>query len=193
MKNIITSGIFVTITFLSFALVGCSKTDTDIVRENVENYLERTLDDASSYEFVHLEYKEEITQRDNFDYRVNNLRESIDIAKETINREEASSFPNNSRIEESKNDIKRFSAFITELESFEEQLRDNELDETACYVYEFDFRASNPMGGIVLTNSYLYVTQNLEVVDLVTTGRMLNTCNIFEEHAEILRNIQRDY
>jgi len=193
MKITFTSGIFIITLFLSILLTGCSKSETDIVKENAEDYLERTLDDPSSYEFVHLEYKDKITQRDNFDYRVNNLRESIDIAKETISREEASSFTNNSRIEEAENDIKRFSAFIAELESFKEQASDDVLDETACHVYEFDFRASNPMGGIVLTNSYLYVTQNLEVTDLVTNGRILNTCNIFEEHSEILRNIQRDY
>lgn len=193
MRNFIPTGFFVLITFLSFSLAGCSKSDTDIVKGNAEDYLERTLDDASSYEFVHLEYKEEITQRDNFDFRINNLKESIDIARETIKRQEASSFPSKSRIEEAENDIKRFSAFISELESFRERLTDNELDETACNVYEFDFRASNAMGGIVLTNSYLYVNQNLEVTDLTTTGRMLNTCNEFEEYFEILRNIGRDY
>ena len=186
MRNFISTGLFVLITFLSFAFAGCSKSDTDIVRENAEDHLERTLDDASSYEFVHLEYKEEITQRDNLNFRIDRFNRDLERAEEAKKRQEESRFQE--LLERTEKEIERNSSIIPELESLKESLGDN-LDETACHVYEFDFRASNPMGGIVLENSYLYVTPDLEVTHLATTtGQILNTCNELEEYRDVIRN-----
>lgn len=187
MRYFLTTGLFVLITFLSFAFAGCSKSDTDIVRENAEDYLEQTLDDASSYEFVRLEYKEEITQRDNLNFRIDRFNRDLERAEEAKKRQEESRFLQES-LKRTEIEIERNLSIIPELESLKESLGDK-LDETACHVYEFDFRASNQMGGIVLTNSHLYVNPDLEVTHLATTfGQMLNTCNELEEYRDVIRN-----
>jgi len=187
MRNSISSGFIVTITFLSFVFSGCLKSDTDIVKGNAEDYLERTLDDASSYEFVRLEYKEEITQRDNLNFRIDRFSRDLKRAEDALKRQKDYRYPMQDLIERAENDINRYSSIIPELESLKESLGDK-LNETACHTYEFDFRASNQMGGIVLTNSYLYVTPDLEVTQLATTtGQILNTCNELEEYRDIIR------
>lgn len=188
MKNFTSLGLIITIIFLVSAFVGCSKSDTDIVRENAEQYLQRTLDDASSYEFVHLEYNGVITQRDNLNDRISSFNLRLEIAQESKKRQENSIYPLEGAIERAEKNIERYSSIVAELEALKLDIG-SRLDEIACHTYEFDFRASNRMGGIELINSFLYVTPDLEVTHLATTtGQLLNTCNELEEYRDVIRN-----
>lgn len=61
MRNIITSGIFVTITFLSFALIGCSNTETDSAVQEAEaiNKFEETVTgDSFTVKFKYIDGQE---------------------------------------------------------------------------------------------------------------------------------------
>lgn len=188
MKNTFISGLSISFIFLSFALTGCSKSEKELVRENAEKYLERTLDNASSYEFVHLEYVEEISQRDNLNYRIKKYKSDLREAEARKKREEESSYTMQSSLDWAEEDITRYSTLIPMIEAFKENLGEK-LNETACYVYEFDFRASNPLGATVLTQSYLYITPNLDVTHIaITSGQILNTCNELEEYYDLVRS-----
>jgi hypothetical protein len=132
------------------------------VRNSAEIFLKESLNDPGSYQFVSLNINDQVfTQRSNLEYRIESLS----------NREDAN-----------------YAEAVIKVKQLLEDLG-TEANNVACYVYNFRFRANNAMGGLVLTNSWLYISSDYKVIHIATTsGQMLEgTCNELPEYRKIIQ------
>lgn len=114
------------------------KTTNDIIRENIEAYMQDKLHDPSTYEFVSLASLDTITYKDNIsEYRI---LINIDIESAKISKNYV--------------DLKKYNERLAKLEEIESDIKDS-LSNTAAYLYGFKFRASNKMGALTLHNYYV--------------------------------------
>lgn len=132
------------------------------VRNSAETFLKESLNDPSSYQFVSLNITEQVfTQRSNLEYRIESL---------------------------SNRDNPNYAEAVIKVKQLLENLG-TEADNVACYVYNYRFRAKNAMGGLVLTNSRLYISPDYKVIHIATTSgqRYETTCNELPEYRKIIQ------
>jgi hypothetical protein len=140
----------------------------DSVRIAAEAYLLERLNNPASYQFASLATTNDVfTQRRNLEHRID-------------------WFGNSNNLSQPDPEVAR------QVKSLLDSLGDS-ADAVACYVYKYNFRATNAMGGLVLTNSLLYITPDYGVVHIALTDgqRYETTCNELPEYREIILSRRR--
>lgn len=117
------------------------KTTEEIIRANVEDYLQDKLHDPKSYEFVNLIVLDTISYKENIETFRSMTNSDIETAK----------------ILKNQSDIKKYNERIRKMAEIEKSLGDS-LFHTAAYLYSFKFRANNKMGALTLHDYFVQLT-----------------------------------
>lgn len=136
----------------------------DSVKIAAEAFLLERLNNPASYQFASIETTNDVfTQRRNLEYRI-----------------EFFSKPSYSHPNGQPDIAREVSDLLSSL--------GGSADDVSCYVYRYNFRATNAMGGLVLTNSLLYISPNYRVVNIALTDgqRYETTCNELQAYRDII-------
>ena len=124
-----------------------------IIKNKLESYLQTTLNDPKSYEFVSLEFVDSVTYGHNIKEIKNWYQHNLETSK----------------ILQNKLEIKTYKSFLLAIDSVEKSLGNNTLNQTAAYLLQLTFRAKNAMGGLVLGNEIVQVSPAPEFKLLTVT------------------------
>jgi hypothetical protein len=129
------------------------KTTADVIRENIEAYIQDKLHDPNSYEFIDLSVLDTITYKENIEEFKTSTKLNIETA----------------RILKDQSDIKIYNNRLIKLKEIEKSIQDS-LNNTAAYLYSFKFRANNKMGALTLHDYYVQLTSEpeYEVLNMTT-------------------------
>lgn len=174
MKNIKTK-IFAFIATTSMLSISCSEKklkQDEIVKLNVEDYLQSQMNDPESYEFVKLELIDSISFSNNIEYRKESFQRNLKYNKDDLERHERyktdiPSMYSEEKIEEINEKITKNEKILTKIDSIETNLG-NRINETASYTYIYSFRGNNKMGAKIL-KEYIVQTNpapNFEIINM---------------------------
>lgn len=161
--------IIITLAAISIFLSSCSqsekakmddvtKQDTvlsakTVIKNKLEKYLQTTLNDPKSYEFVSLDFIDSVT----YEHNIKEIKSWYQHNLET------------SKILQNKLEIKTYKSFLLAVDSVQKSLGNNILNQTAAYKLQLTFRAKNAMGGLVLGNEIVQVSPAPEFTLLTVT------------------------
>jgi hypothetical protein len=168
-------------TLFTLSIIGCNNNGTsvkdnnskplDIIRKNAEEFLKKSLNDPSSYEFVALKpfdtirYKKNIVEcKDGVKRDIDYFESNISYAKNQIeyyskgylkDAKEVDKYKK--ELEENQNKINNKNKFLNAVDSIETSMG-NKVNDIAALIYIYSFRAKNSFGALVLNDYYLEIT-----------------------------------
>lgn len=152
-------------------LVSCTKelTFTEKVKQTIEDYALKNLDDPKSYEFIELTLLDSITIKDNIDYRKDYFKPS-DFYYERLERMKSDANANyviysKEYVEEAQKEIDDKEKIVAAIDSLAQTLVDS-LNNVQAYTYLFKFRSNNKLGALTKTDVYVQITPKLEIITL---------------------------
>jgi hypothetical protein len=153
-------------TLFILSIIGCNNSGTtgnandlkpeDIIRKNAEEYLKKSLNDPSSYEFVSLKAFDTVRYKKNIDEDKSEVNRDIDYAKDQIKFYTEMSFSKKD-IEQFKHDLIKKTAILKGIDSIEISMG-SKVNDIAALIYIYSFRAKNAFGALVLNDYYLEIT-----------------------------------
>jgi len=169
-----------------------------MVRKSIERKLQKEMHDPKSYEFVSLLCLDSITYRKNLEYILKDCAQSIE--EDQRMHKSNSSFNRSYPGSYSKEDLEKLQLKIEKEKVLLEKCKTigdslgNKLNEVASYLYVFEMRGNNKMGGKVLqeyyvqtSNEHPYVIYNMatEVSELILAPGTLPGLNPYTIYADM--------
>ena len=152
-------------------LASCTKelTFTEKVKQTIEDYALKNLDDPKSYEFIELTLLDSITIKDNIEYRKDYFKPS-DFYYERLERMKSDANANyviysKEYVEEAQKEIDDKEKIVAAIDSLAQTLVDS-LNNVQAYTYLFKFRSNNKLGALTKTDVYVQITPKLEIITL---------------------------
>lgn len=198
MKNVTTRITLNFFAFIALGLICCTNkqpTKDEIVKNYVEAYVKKRMNDPSSYEFVKLELIDSIVFSDNIAYRRDYFSRNIENDKSSLENQERykteiPSIYDEKKVEDLRAKIEKNERIISKIDSLASLLGDRK-NAVASYTYIFRFRGNNALGVKVL-NEYVVQTDpapDFKIINMTDDkDKIILNPNDFPGYREIIEN-----
>lgn len=189
-------------------IISCTSemSQDDLVKSNIEIYMQENLNDPESYEFVELTLIDSVLINDNIEYRIEYFNDRISFTESQIESRqnqieerylgsylysESQRDRFKSDIEDYHSDIENIKKVLAGIDSIKVELGD-EIYNVASYTYSFHYRANNEFGALVL-NEHIIQTDpapDFQVINLADNqDKVLLNPNQFPGYIELVERI----
>lgn len=158
-----------TLSFTIFTVTSCGNqgknskkiTQSEIVKKNIEEYLQTKMNDPESYEFVELRIMDSILYKHNVKYRKDYFQRKLDSSQNDLEQQldyqkSLPSMYDEHEVTKIRSEIEKDTNILSAIDSIEQGLGEK-VNDVASYTYFFSFRGNNKLGVKVL-NEYILQT-----------------------------------